>query len=409
MIGVTTTLRKISGMKKRIRAIKGGQGASKTFSILMIIINHCSSKPGKRCIIASEELSKMRTNIIADFIKILTETNIFDNNRWNSSECIYKFPNGSTIKFMGSDKIAAGKGTRTDILFVNECNKVPFEFYRELSTRSKNIFLDWNPNIACWVDTEVIPRDDCETLTVTFRDNEFLSEEEKNEILRYKQMAFNEDGSVKSDYWYNIYLIYSEGQVGHFVGAILTNIETGEFDTSLPYVHSLDIGWKDDDAMTKVAIDNKNKRIYVDEIIYQNNLSSSQLSTLIKSKIGSDLVVCDSAAAKTIADLKENHINAVSCKKNRIVEDIKSIQGYTIVVTKTSTHLLQELNNWRWKDVDGKSIPEDGEIHLIDALRYGFAYLSKPPVNPSSVVVTKTSKPNRFNKTFSKYSSKRLI
>lgn len=409
MIQQTTTLRKIAALRKRIRCIVGSQAGGKTISILIILINHCSSKENRRCMIVSQELSKMRTNVIPDFKKVMQMAGIWDDRNWNGTEAVYKFPNGSTIKFAGADKSDAFKGTRCHCVYFNEANKISFEAYRELSTRTDTIYMDYNPNYSCWIDTEVIPRDDCDYLRVTWRDNELLGEAERNEIKRYAVMAFNEDGSIKSDYWYNTWRVYSEGLVGSFVGTILTNIETGEFDNSLTSVCALDIGWKDNDAMVRVAVDFKNKLLYADELIFQNNLSTNELSTLIKAKIGSELVVCDSAAAKTIADLKSNKINAVSCHKNKIVEDIKSIQGYTIVVTKTSTHLLQELNNWRWKDVDGKSIPEDGEIHLIDALRYGFAYLSKPPVNPSSVVVTKTSKPNRFNKTFLKHSSKRLI
>lgn len=385
-IKVTTTLRKISGMKKRIRCIAGSQGASKSFSILLIIINHCSSKADKKWLIVSEELSKMRTNIIPDFLNIMKSVGIFKDSQWRETDCLYSFPNGSSIKFMGADKSDLGKGTRTDGVFFNEANKISFEAYRELSTRSNNIFIDYNPNYHCWIDDNVIPRDDCQFLRVTFEDNEALGEAERNEILRYKEMAYNPDGSVKSEYWLNIWKVYGKGETGSFVGTIFTNITTGVFDDSLVSVYGLDIGYKDEDSVIKVAIDNKKKLLYAEEIIFQNNLSSNQLSTLIKAKIGSKLIVCDSAAAKTIADLKQNGVNAVSCRKNRIVDDIKDIQGYQIVVCGKSPNLQRELNNYRWLDKEGKSIPMDGEIHLVDSMRYAFSYL-KNPVKKSSVMV----------------------
>ena len=60
MIQQTTALRKIAALRKRIKGIQGGQGASKTYSILMLIINHASSVPDREIYIASDELSKMR-------------------------------------------------------------------------------------------------------------------------------------------------------------------------------------------------------------------------------------------------------------------------------------------------------------------------------------------------------------
>lgn len=402
MLQRTTTLQKIAKMTKRIRVIAGSQGAGKTFSILLLLINHCSGKPNKRCMIVSQELAKMRTNIIPDFLTLMKASSIFDSSRWNSTECVYTFPNGSNIRFYGANKDDAGKGTRLDILFVNEANKITFEAYRELSSRSSNIFIDYNPNIYCWIDSQVIPRSDCDFLRVTWRNNEMLGEAEKSEIKRYAELAFESDGKIKDEYWHNVWLVYSEGRTGHFVGTILTNIEVGDYPDDVTSIYALDIGYKDDDACVRVGVDNKNRKIYVDEILYENGLSSFDLATKLKKTIGSQLIVCDSAAAKTIADLKQQKINAVSSEKNKIVDDIKKLRGYKIVISPRSVNLQQELNNWRWKDKDGKSIPADGDIHLIDAMRYGFGYLTKTTTPATRVVKTNDLNYNRKKNTFKK-------
>ena len=213
MIEATTTLRKIAAMRKRIRVICGSQGASKTFSILMLLINHASSKEDRKILVVSEELSKMRPTVIADFIKIMKEWGIYDDSSWNSSEAIYRFRNGSTINFKGMDKLSIGKGLRCNVLFANEANKIDWEAYREISSRADNIFIDYNPNLLSWIDTEVIPREDCSFLRVTWRDNEFLGDAEKAEIMGYAEKAFNDDGSIKSEYWHNVWKVYSEGEV----------------------------------------------------------------------------------------------------------------------------------------------------------------------------------------------------
>jgi len=71
MIQPTTALRKIARLKKRIWVIQGGQGAGKTFSILILIINHALNHAGKEIFIASQELSKMRITVIKDFVKVM--------------------------------------------------------------------------------------------------------------------------------------------------------------------------------------------------------------------------------------------------------------------------------------------------------------------------------------------------
>ena len=78
MLQRTTTLAKIAKMKKRIRVIAGSQGAGKTFSILLLLINHCSGKPNKRCMIVSQELAKMRTNVIPDFLTLMKDASLFN-------------------------------------------------------------------------------------------------------------------------------------------------------------------------------------------------------------------------------------------------------------------------------------------------------------------------------------------
>lgn len=374
-VQVTTTLRKICGLKKRIKVICGSQGASKTYSILIIIINHCSSKPDKRCMIVSQELAKMRTNIIPDFHRIIKETGLQNTGNWNDSKALYTFQNGSTIQFYGTDREDAGKGTRNDVVFFNEGNKIPYNAYRELASRASCIYIDYNPNYKCWIDSEVIGGKDTDFLRVTFLDNECLGEAERNSILEYKEKAYNPDGTVKSEYWLNVWKVYGLGEIGSFVGTILTNIVMGKFDETLPYAYGLDLGYEDQDGLIKVAVDKKNKKIYVDECLYENHLSTDELSTLVKSKTGKTVVVCDSAAARTVADLKKYGVNAISCSKGKIVDDIKEIQGYTIVYTENSGHFVEEAGNWRWKD-GGKSIPSDGALHLVDPMRYAFRYLT---------------------------------
>ena len=382
MIATTTTLRKLAGMRKRIRVVCGSQGASKTFSILILLINYASGNPNRKVIIVSEELSKMKPTVIADFQKIMKEVGLYNGSEWNSTEAIYKFRNGSTIMFKGMDKLDIGKGLRCNVLFVNEANKVSWEAYREISSRSDNIFIDYNPNLFSWIDSEVIPREDCDFLRVTWRDNEALGESEKQEILGYADKAFNDDGSIKNEYWYNIWKVYSEGLTGSTLGAIFTNWSTGEYRETDLNGFGLDFGFSNDpDALVRVSIDNKHKIIYLKEELYQNSNSTDTLATILKNKCEGKLIVADSAEDRLISDLKNKFkINVIPVHKPKVVESIKELQGYSFVVDPKSANLQYELQNYIWLDKSDKSIPIDKYNHLIDSLRYIYTFLSAKKV-----------------------------
>ena len=128
----------------------------------------------------------MRITVIKDFVSILKGFGIYKKEYFTDGT-MYRFPSGSFIKFIGLDKEDIGKGLRSDIVFVNEANKIKFDTYRELTSRAKQIFIDFNPNKKFWFHTEVMPRNDCDFIKLTYKDNEYLSKEEVSEILRYKE------------------------------------------------------------------------------------------------------------------------------------------------------------------------------------------------------------------------------
>ena len=154
-------------------------------------------------------------------------------------------------------------------------------------------------------------------------------------------------------------------------GVIITNWRVGEFDNSLPYQYGLDFGVDDPDCLIKVAIDKKNKKLYVEELIYENGLSTDQLVAKIKSIVNKNkLIIADSAGKREIKDLYKEGLNirAVSKKAGSVVSGIKRLLNYEIIVTKNSLNVIKELNNYIWADKAGE-VPS-GADHSIDPLRY---------------------------------------
>jgi len=153
-------------------------------------------------------------------------------------------------------------------------------------------------------------------------------------------------------------------------GVILNNWEFGQFDYNLSLQgFGLDFGYRDPDSLVRVAIDKKQKKIYLKQELYKNGLSTNDLGRTVKSLVGNALVVADSSATRTIKDIQSYFVNIKPVTKGRINDDIKMMLNWTLVIDPSSTDLAKELNNWVWLDKAGE-IPLDGFNHLIDAARY---------------------------------------
>ena len=366
----TTALRKIAALKKKIKVIQGGQGASKTYSILMLIINHCSSNDGKEVFIASAELTKMRITVIKDFKTIMKSFGVFDESRFLGGT-LYNFPNGSFIKFIGLDKEDMGKGLRADLVFVNEANKINFETYRELTSRAKKVIIDFNPNAKFWAHDEVMIRDDCDFIILTYKDNEYLSSEEVFEIEQYYKKGYDDQGEIKNEYWANKHRVYALGLEGFVDGVIFQNWKEGAFDDTLPVMYGIDFGFKDPFTLLKVAFDAKTKTIYLHEEIYKSMLSPDEIIKLLNVKIPNkdSLILADSADPTQIRGIKNDGFNIMGLGKEKIVIGIRHLQNWEFKVTYTSHNLIRELSNYVWLDKSGE-VPIDGQNHLLDPLRY---------------------------------------
>jgi len=148
----TKAINKILALKKRIKIVQGGTSAGKTYGIIPILINKAIQIPGLEISIVSESIPHLRRGCLKDCMKILKDTNRYNENQFNRSLLKYKFLNGSYIEFFSVDDSSKLRGARRDILYCNEANNISFEAFNELSVRTKKeIYLDYNPANEFWV------------------------------------------------------------------------------------------------------------------------------------------------------------------------------------------------------------------------------------------------------------------
>ena len=173
----TTATNKILALKSRTKIIQGGTAASKTYSILAVLINKAIQKPNLEISVVAESIPHIRRGALKDFLKILKWTNRYYDDQFNKSLLTYQFKNGSYFEFFSADDSSKLRGARRDVLYINECNNVTFESYNELAIRTKKeVYLDFNPSNEFWVHTELKDTADTDFLILTYKDNEALDE-----------------------------------------------------------------------------------------------------------------------------------------------------------------------------------------------------------------------------------------
>jgi len=397
----TTALRKISSLKKKIWCIQGGQGAGKTIAILILLTNYASKNPNKEVYIASAELSKMRDTVLKDFIKILRSFNLYDSVNLTgvtNGQPLCLFPNKSFIRFLGLDKEDIGKGLRSDVMFVNEANKTNFETYRELTSRARRKILDYNPNKRFYAHTEILTDPECDYLCLTYKDNEFLSDEERKEIESYKEKAYHNpdledydtDENTKSNYWRNKWRIYGLGVTGLVDNRIFENWKTisdKEFnDLPYPMYYGLDFGMSAPTALVAMKTD-KEGSYFLKEVLYKplKNMNGTLSDEFEKLKIPKHIeIVCDSGNELNLSEgrkLKNAGFNIIFAQKGQgsVVSAIETMQKSTIYYTESSTNLEDNYENYQWKTHNGEvlDIPEETREDAIDASKYVIKWYSK--------------------------------
>jgi phage terminase large subunit len=158
-------------------------------------------------------------------------------------------------------------------------------------------------------------------------------------------------------------------------GVVFTNWEFGAFNPNyLQTSFGMDFGFSiDPDALAEVAIDNKNKILYVKEHIYQRGLKTHELSKMLLEKTKGGLIIADSAEPRLIDDLRFQKVNIQAVKKGTIESGIVRMQDFKIIVEPNSTNIAKELNNYCYLN-KGSKLYVDNWNHIIDAIRYNVIY-----------------------------------
>lgn len=377
---ITTALKKLKPLftsQKQYLIVQGGMRAGKTFPIMMLIISWCQTYGNKVASVAGISYPHLAKGAIRDFQAIMKNAGIWEPERWNGSAKTYTFANDTILEFISVDKMDA-HGPARDLLFVNEANDMDWETFDQLAARTGDkTIIDFNPTSEFWAHTELLKKhpERCDFIILTYKDNEALNPR----IRQYIEDRRPKPGEKPSNWW----LVYGEGQIGSLEGNVYHGWKKlGKMPEAKLIRYGLDFGFNDPTALVAIY-ETEDGELIVKQLLYENEMNSDQYPAMLEAvKVDPTvLIVADSARPEIISTIRSAGFRIVPADKNAgsVMRGIDRVQQKHIIYE--GKDLEREYLSYAWRKTrTGKQLeePQDGNDHLMDALRYAIDDLDKP-------------------------------
>jgi len=360
-IDTTITFDNLLNAKNRVTQHIGGTRSGKTYAILQWLIVRALQERLDITVVR-RTVPSLKRSVIKDFKDILTNLEIWETERYNISDRIFTFGNGSTLSFINTDDPEKLRGVKSDVLFIDEASEIDEESYFQLSIRCQgSIVLAYNPTISPYHWLREM--EECERFVTTYKDNPYLPKEMVKAI---------EDLEHKNPkYW----TIYGKGEFAPNERAIFSFQIVDENPIEELVALGLDFGFSNDPTAL-CAVHKKGDMLYVRELLYEKGMVTKDIiDKLDELSVGKTEIWADSAEPRLIEEIYRAGFNIKPVKKgpDSIRFGIGVLQNYGICVPRSSQNLINELYSYEWA-VDKYGIqldkPQGGLDHLIDAMRY---------------------------------------
>lgn len=384
--------------RKRYRVCKGSRGSKKSKTTALNMINRLFEYPESNGLCVRRYSNTLRDSVFSDLKWAIHRLGLDGHFDCTVSPMqITRRATGQKILFRGLDdglkitSISVDKGflcwvwieEAYEITNEDDFNKLDLSIRGEMPDGYfKQITLTFNPwSATSWIKARFFdaPDDDVFVKTTTWQCNEWLDNSDRNIFLKMKEKNPRR------------YRIEGEGEWGIAEGLIYTNVKVEDFDVDevrkikgIKAAFNLDFGFTDPNAFVCEMVDNTAMRIYIFDEWYQTGVTNKAIAEQIKKMgYGGQHIICDSAEPKSIAELRDEGINADPSRKGRdsVNHGIQLIQNYEIVVHPRCTEFYKEITNYCWaKDKDGRLTdkPDHEFSHGMDSMRYGVSKLLLP-------------------------------
>ena len=389
--------------------LPGGRGSAKSSFVSLEIVDGMMKDPAANAVVFRRTAATLRDSCYSQIAWAIDELGASSLWRGNVSPMQYTYlPTGQQIIFRGVDdagKLKSLKPRRGYFRFIW------FEEFSEMQGANtvRNVmqsvmrgaddficFNTFNPPISLnnWANKHILLPDDRATVFKTTYEMippEWLGSAFIAEAERLREINEN---------------AYRHEYLGEAIGTggeVFQNLQAREITDAeidqLQYIYSgCDFGFAQDPmAYIRAAYDEKHDTIYLIDEIYKKHMSNKQLADEIKRRgydstgryshyaspmmgfTSSEIpatVICDCADPKSIADLKNEGIKALACRKfaGCVQYRIKWLQQRRIIIDpKRTPNAWREFSSYEYEvSKDGEILSDlpDRDNHTIDSLAY---------------------------------------
>ena len=350
---------------KRFIINEGGSRSSKTYSLCQLMIIYCLQNNNKVVSVIRKTFPALRATVLRDFIEILRDIGLYNEENHNKSEQIYTFANGSMVEFFSVDNEQKIRGRKRDIAWCNEANELYFDDFTQLNMRTEDkLIFDYNPSdSASWLYE--LPAEDSIKIKSTHKDNPFLPDSIKAQIedlkrtdeALYQIYALGEKAISKS----NIYSQWSF--VAHRPSRFVK------------YVYGLDFGYNHPTALMRVYYCDND--IYIEPVIYESYLTTTMLiEKLATLNIEQTVTILADYSRPEI--IQEMNIAGYDVQNaNKVVKKgIDNLKTFG-VICQDDKAIRREYENYKWKKIGDFITDEPVKLFddAMDAIRYATTHI----------------------------------
>lgn len=368
----------VESVDKRFVIHNGGTRSGKTYAILQYLIYKALNTDPKEALnftIVRKFLPSLKDSGYSDFFEILNSWEYYDETNHNKTDLKYVL-NGHTFKFLATgDQPERLRSMKRDILYIIECQELSKEEMRQLNYRTTTqVFMCYNPSMSeHWVyDLEDNRAEDVAVFVSTFKDNNFISDIQKREIMKLEQT----DPEAWRVFGLGLRASTNKGRIYKGWEEVSELPEGAVF-------YSVDFGFYPDPSVI-LKIVSANESIYVKELAYSTKMVDEDIIMVLRNAhYMGEPIYCDHNQKQTIEQLKRSGFAAREARKGSgsILEGINFLKRASVFYQKDSKNLLKEYQNYSWKlkrgfdpDDDNayEQFPEGKNDHSMDALRMGY-------------------------------------
>lgn len=371
--------------------LRGGRGSTKSSFVSIEIILGLMRNPDANAIVYRKVAATLRESVYEQLIWAIDTLGVsaFFKPRVSPLEIEYK-PTGQKILFRGADDPMKSKSIKlrkgyfgylwfeelAEFQGIDAIRTIKASILRGTGDESAVTFCSYNPPMSRnnWVNSEAMKAVDGRLVHEScylqvppeWLGREFIAEAEKLKATNeraYRHMYLGE-------------ITGTGGQV--FDNLTIRTIAPEEIGHMERFFCGLDFGFATDpDAFTRWAYSDKTRTLYALEEYYSPGNSIDRIAAECQKRADREIVRCDSADPRMIAELRRRGVNAIGVKKGpgSVDHGMRWLQnlGAIVIDRRRTPNIAREFAEYEYQqDRHGNFIPEypDANNHTIDSARY---------------------------------------